>query len=259
MTNKIYTIYRATNLINSKVYIGFDSNWPKRKSEHIWASERSYNLVFYNAIRKYSKNNFIWDVLYQSIDGDHTKNIMEEVFIREYNSYIHFENSNGYNMTLGGEGTIGYAHSQKTKDKIKDANIGKIRNQKSCDNISKSKKGKSLTHSGSFLAGHTPWCKGKKMSTEFSSNCSIGQQKRFENPAERDSLNQARIKGRAANKEKAKIEIVFPDNRSEVMSPSEFAKKYNFNERTVYWNMKKHKSNRIPCGKLAGFILVTKA
>ena len=44
-----------------------------------------------------------------------------------------------------------------------------------------------------------------------------------------------------------------------VYPSAEFAKKYNFNERTVYWNIKKHKSNRIPCGKLAGFILDTKA
>jgi hypothetical protein len=30
----IYSIYKATNIKNSKSYIGFDSHWPKRRSEH---------------------------------------------------------------------------------------------------------------------------------------------------------------------------------------------------------------------------------
>ena len=35
----IYTIYRATNTINGKVYIGFDSAWPKRKRGHKSSAE----------------------------------------------------------------------------------------------------------------------------------------------------------------------------------------------------------------------------
>jgi len=259
MNTKIYTIYRATNIINGKVYIGFDSNWPKRMSEHIWAALRGDQLVFYNAIRKYGTNNFVWDILYQSTDGSHTKDIMEGIFIKEYNSHIHFENSNGYNMTLGGDGTLGYNHLQITKDKIKEFNIGKKASEGTCEKISNSKKGKTLKHSGSFQPGHTPWCKGKKMSVEFSNNCSVGQQKRFESAEERNKLNQARIKGRAAHKEKAKIKIVFPDGKIEIMTPADFSKKYNFNERTVYWNLKKYKGNLIPSGKLAGFTLASKS
>jgi phage pi2 protein 07 len=30
---KIYTIYKATNTINGKSYVGFDSCWPKRKEK----------------------------------------------------------------------------------------------------------------------------------------------------------------------------------------------------------------------------------
>ena len=31
---EIFSIYKATNLINDKCYIGFDSNWPNRKNIH---------------------------------------------------------------------------------------------------------------------------------------------------------------------------------------------------------------------------------
>ena len=257
---KIYTSYRATNLINNKVYIGFDSNWPKRKDDHIMSAMRGDNITFYNAIRKYGSHKFTWDVIYQSSDGDHTKNIMEEFFIRENHSYIHFENSNGYNMTLGGEGTLGHVHLQITKDRISESNVGKKKSKKSIDKMKETKQKNGYpSHDGQFQKGMTPWNKDKAMSSAYSKTCSIAQRTRFKDPEQATNLNQTRIKGQQANKEKAKIEIVFPDNHSEVMTPSEFAKKYNFNERTVYWNIKKHKSNRIPCGKLAGFILDTKA
>jgi group I intron endonuclease len=258
--NNIYSIYKATNSINGKVYIGFDSSWPKRKNEHLWASSRSNNNTFYNAIRKYGADNFIWEVIYQSINGEHTKNVMEKFFITEYNSYIHFNCSNGYNMTLGGEGTLGHVHSQQTKDKISKSNIGKKMPDESVSCMKETKRNRGYTkHSGQFKKGNSPWNKNKSMSEDYSDNCSLAQQKRFSDPEQFNRLAEARLKGQIANKEKARIEIVFPDNRTEVMTPSEFAEKYNFNERTIYWNLKKHGGNRITSGKLAGFILGNKS
>jgi group I intron endonuclease len=99
----IYTIYKATNKINNKCYIGFDSHWPKRKSEHKSAAmrDKSYNK-FYNAIKKYGWDNFIWEIVYQSTDGNHCLNSMEPYFIKEFNSL-----STGYNSSYGGESGLG--------------------------------------------------------------------------------------------------------------------------------------------------------
>lgn len=256
---KIYSIYRATNLINGKVYIGFDSNWPKRKDEHLWAASRGDSITFYNAIRKYGSDNFSWEVIYQSTDGDHTKNVMEEFFIKEHHSHIHFENSNGYNMTLGGEGKLGYHHSQSAKEKIAKWNSAKTVSQDTRKKISDSKKGKPMRHSGSFAPGHVPWSKGKTMSAEYSATCSKSQQKRFQNEHELRMLAKAREKGRKSLQEKAKIEIVFPDNSIRMMTPAEFAKEYNFNLRTVYWNLKKHTGKKIVAGVLTGYTLSQQA
>jgi group I intron endonuclease len=136
----IYSIYKAVNKINGKCYIGFDSNWPNRKKRHLKDSfsenSRAYNDVFHKAIRKYGRENFEWEVIYQSKDGAYCKNIMENFFVLQFNSFINSENSVGYNMTLGGEGMLGFKHSEESK----------LKNSKSC-----SKQYKFWNIDGTFL------------------------------------------------------------------------------------------------------------
>lgn len=122
---KTYTIYRARNLVNDKVYIGFTANWPQRINGHNY--DRRYgnadNKAFYNAIKKYGWDNFVWEAIYQSHNEEHTLSIMEPYFINEQRSWVGFKDCNGYNVTKGGEGTSGYkrtpavieSHRQKMK------------------------------------------------------------------------------------------------------------------------------------------------
>lgn len=123
MKNKIYSIYKATNIINNKVYIGFTSNLIKRIKSHKKGSENysgnGTKSAFYEAIIKYGWENFLWDILYQSKNLNHTKNEMETIFILEHNSFCGFKDSNGYNLTLGGDGSLGRICDQKTREKIK--------------------------------------------------------------------------------------------------------------------------------------------
>ena len=118
----MYTIYKVKNKINGKAYIGFDSNWPSRKSVHICEAITRQNKKYplYRAIRKYGIENFEWKVLYQSNDRDHTLNVIENKMILEHNT--HFKDGHGYNMTYGGEGTLGWIPSEETKRKIGLAN-----------------------------------------------------------------------------------------------------------------------------------------
>ena len=137
---KVFSIYKATNKVNGKIYIGFDSNWPKRIKNHknYFNSNKSrhYNSKFHNAIRKYGWEAFEWEVICQSLDGEYLLNEMEPYFIQYYDSYI-----DGYNMTLGGEGRIGYITSEETKRKMSLASKGKSKSKKHIENISKGKKG----------------------------------------------------------------------------------------------------------------------
>jgi group I intron endonuclease len=96
------TIYKATNKITGKSYIGFDSDWPKRQQRH--QENAAYNRYgkFYDSIRKHGWESFEWSVIYQSKDKHHTLNVMEPYFIKEYDTF-----NEGYNMTEGGEGCFG--------------------------------------------------------------------------------------------------------------------------------------------------------
>ena len=151
----IYTIYKATNTINGKSYIGFDSDWPTRQAAHKRNSTNRYSC-FYSAIRKYGWEAFEWTSLYQSTDKDHTYYVMEEYFIRAYNT--HTDNGNGYNMSYGGDGGN---RSIETRRKM-----------------SESAKNRSPEHKanlkGQWEKGCTPWNKGMggvwKRSEEFKEN-----------------------------------------------------------------------------------------
>ena len=107
-----YTIYRATNKVNQKVYIGFTAHWPQRINRHNY--DRRYgntDKAFYNAIEKYGWDAFEWEAIYQSQDYEHTLKVMEPHFINEYRSWVGFDDCRGYNTTQGGEGTRGWKRS----------------------------------------------------------------------------------------------------------------------------------------------------
>ncbi|HET8688619.1 MAG TPA: GIY-YIG nuclease family protein [Methanosarcina sp.] len=158
----IYSIYRITNLITNKVYIGFTSNptarWGSHCSESKNKNSKNAQKILYQSMRKHNIENFIFDVIYQSKDAEHTKNVMENYFITEYNSYIDFPNSGGYNMTLGGDGLVGYTPSKETCEQI---SISLIGNTNGSGNKGKSKSKRHRANIGLALVGRAAWNKGK--------------------------------------------------------------------------------------------------
>lgn len=131
----IYSIYKVTNLINDKVYIGFTKNLKSRIKAHKKSTTKPeiYKSSFHRAIRKYGWDNFIWEVLYQSYEKEHTLDIMEPYFIKEHDSF-----NNGYNMTTGGDGRPGLEHNEETKYLIGSRTRGKKLPEEHKNKISKS-------------------------------------------------------------------------------------------------------------------------
>ena len=132
----IHTIYKIVNNINGKVYIGYDSNWPNRKQSHIYHT-KNRNQYIYQALRKYGIENFTWEPIYQSKDGKHCLSNMESYFISEYDSF-----NSGYNLTLGGEGTLGRQTQEITKSKISKALKNKPKSEEHLKKMSETRKGK---------------------------------------------------------------------------------------------------------------------
>ena len=119
---KICGIYKITNKVNGKVYIGQSVDIYKRWSSHIRNSKnencKDYNYPFYRALRKYGVENFDFEIL-EVCDDVNLLDDKEIAYIKQYNSFIHSENSNGYNNTLGGnQGSRGRIKSEEEKRKI---------------------------------------------------------------------------------------------------------------------------------------------
>ena len=54
-------IYKITNIINQKIYIGQTKDFERRKREHYNHGYNRVNKVLYSAMEKYGNNNFIME------------------------------------------------------------------------------------------------------------------------------------------------------------------------------------------------------
>lgn len=92
-------IYKITNLINGKLYIGQAKNIQNRWYEHcLECTYNNENQYLYNAMRKYGINNFKIEPIEGPIENYNEREIY---WIAYYNTYL--DKTKGYNMTPGGE------------------------------------------------------------------------------------------------------------------------------------------------------------
>lgn len=116
-------IYKLTNILNKKIYIGLTTESISERCRKRIAEAKyrdSKNSYILNAIRKHGSDKFIIEQL-------DTANSLEELKQKEI-FYINLYNSTnkniGYNLTKGGEGNSGLKMSNKTKEKIRQKHLG---------------------------------------------------------------------------------------------------------------------------------------
>ena len=98
-------IYKITNQLNNKCYIGKTlKSIAERWKDHITDYNRPHyeKRPLYDAMNKYGINNFFVEQIEECDDSLISER--EVYWIKYYNSYVGFENSNGYNATIGGDG-----------------------------------------------------------------------------------------------------------------------------------------------------------
>lgn len=145
-------IYKATNIINNKIYIGATKHTlESRKNGHLKQafSKTKRKGYFQRAILKYGIENFKWEVIDTS-DNYQELMIKENYWVKFYNSF----GKDGYNSCEGGGNTTGYKFSEESRLKLsraaktyvkeKNGFYGKTHSKELKEKWSKERKGRKL-------------------------------------------------------------------------------------------------------------------
>lgn len=128
-------IYRITNKINGKSYIGQSVNIEERFKHHKkYRRKDEDGKLLYRSINKYGIENFSFEII--DICKKEELDEKEIYYIKKYESF-----KNGYNMTKGGESLCGYTFSKKSIQKrVKSVKNYYSKNKRSAESREKVRK-----------------------------------------------------------------------------------------------------------------------
>lgn len=105
--NRKYLIYKHTNLINNKIYIG--QTCQKARIRWQYGEGYKHSAHFYAAIKKYGWNNFKHEILYTGLTHEEA-NTLEIALIAELDTT---NPEKGYNSALGGSKNFRYSTEEE--------------------------------------------------------------------------------------------------------------------------------------------------
>lgn len=127
-------IYKITNRLNGKCYIGLTKNNPNyRFNQH---KKRGTGLLK-KAFSKYGEENFSLEIL-EKTSSLEMLNFLEKSYIEKYKSL----SPKGYNLHTGGNS---HEVSELTRERLKKAHLGKVLSKEHKKKISEGNKGKTIT------------------------------------------------------------------------------------------------------------------
>lgn len=135
-------IYRITNKVNGNCYIGSSVDLQRRRRQHFnnLANDIHINSHLQNAYNKYGDTSLEFEIIeYIEIDD----NIKETLLEREQ-FWIDTINPE-YNILPIAGSTLGFKHSEETKQKISNSTKGVKKSKLHAQHIREAQKGKQLT------------------------------------------------------------------------------------------------------------------
>ena len=177
----MYYIYRITNKVNGKTYIG------QHKYKDLSDNYMGSGKLIRRAQKKYGMESFEKEILYSRIQYKKTVDDMERFAIAKERAIGKAE----YNIADGGSGPVGVSFSDEHKRRISEALKGRHHTEESKRKMSEAQKGKHISeeqrknhsealrgkkrgtrsevwkmHLSESLKGRTAWNKGKHWSEE---------------------------------------------------------------------------------------------
>lgn len=130
-------VYRCTCIESGKSYVGVTTKTLKeRMSRHMRESViNKSKSIFHKAIKRYGREQFVWEVLDNVMFVD-SMFALERYYIEKLNTL----SPNGYNLSPGGMGCVGYKWS--AEDRLKLSESRKNQSAETRKKISESKMGK---------------------------------------------------------------------------------------------------------------------
>jgi len=135
MSKDIYKVYKITNSVNEKVYIGITNDIHARWHRHKKNAINKVNKPLYDSINKYGIDQFTITPICSTFTREDLGKL-EQQFIKEQNTIW----PNVYNLTSGGEKS--WTVSEETRQRLSDIHKGKTLSKEHRQNISNSNKGR---------------------------------------------------------------------------------------------------------------------
>lgn len=157
-----YVVYKVTCRENGKVYIGITKKTAElRWRAHCRAAQSGKNVgsLLHAAIMRLGETAFDIETL-MTCETWEEACVTERELIKEFDSF-----NNGYNATKGGEGTIGFKPSDRTRKLLSDIRRGRPKTEEHKAAISAAKKGVPVKPENVHKCGNA-W-RGKKQTEEM--------------------------------------------------------------------------------------------
>jgi group I intron endonuclease len=149
---KIMGVYKITNIVNNKIYVGSSSDVNRRKSMHLkqLLSNTHFNKYLQHSFNKYGRENFVFDIIEEIIDINNKEQLRKILLEREQywlNKLNPYDNI-GYNILKTAGSNLGKIVSSETKEKLRKLQLGRKRSDETrlkISNAQKSREHKPLT------------------------------------------------------------------------------------------------------------------
>lgn len=134
-------IYTITNLLDNKIYVGYATNFRKRKGDHIsnLRKNKHKNIHLQRAFNRDGESNFKIELLEECSKENLIER--EDFWCKKLNTHT---DKFGYNLLGTGEKGL-IQHSDETKQKMSNLKLGYKCSEEHCKNIGLAKKGISLS------------------------------------------------------------------------------------------------------------------